>query len=53
MMVQIAFAAVYLLFWAVIILVSMYLTGTWYPLILLIFLINFTYDLNEKNGDDE
>ena len=38
--------ASYLAFWAIIILGSMYLTGTWYPLMLLAFMINFNVDLD-------
>jgi hypothetical protein len=49
-MIHATLVGIYLAFWAVIILGSMYLTGTWYPLLLLIFLINFTVDaLNNGN----
>jgi len=52
MMIQAILVGMYLIFWAVIILGAMYLTGTWYPLLLLIFLINFTVDMF-RNGDEE
>jgi hypothetical protein len=49
-MIQAIVAIAYLIFWAVIILGSMYLTGTWYPLFLLVFLITFTVDFGvDKN----
>ena len=51
MMIKVLMVAAYLAFWAIVILGSMYLTGTWYPLVLLAFLIKFTVDFSPNDPD--
>ena len=55
-MIRVGMVAVYLAFWATIILGSMYLTGTWYPMLLLAYFIFFNVEGDEpppSSGDDQ
>lgn len=52
-MIKAVIVCAYLFTWGGVILGAMYLTQTWYPLVLLAFLINFTADLGGKNDGSE
>lgn len=50
-MIKAIIVCAYLFTWAACIISAMYLTQTWYPLALLVFLINFTADLGGKEDE--
>jgi len=55
-MLKVGMVAVFLAFWAAVILGSMYLTGTWYPLVLAVPFLYFTVQGDHfppANGNDK